>query len=111
MMAPDDPEARSMYFFIRAHKARFPKNPRVGFTATKRTFKFATDRNRAKRLLRDWVRFHANLMHNMFDYVFIARVPILGATRDQGRLAMEKALRHITNKYVPKKKRKNVKNS
>ena len=121
LMRDDDPSARSAYFFVRAKRARFADNPRVGFTATKRTFRLAVERNRAKRQMRDWVRHHSGLMANMFDYVFIARPQILGATRTDGRTAMEKALRYIIHTYVPKedapkkffkkKKNKNVKNS
>ena len=111
LMSDEDPTARSPYFFVRAKHARFPENPRVGFTATKRTFKLAVERNRAKRLLRDWVRFHNDLMCDMFDYVFIARPQILEATRESGRIAIEKALRYIAYKYVPKKKHKNAKHS
>ena len=122
LMRDDDPSARSAYFFVRAKKVRFANNPRVGFTATKRTFRLAVERNRAKRLLRDWVRHHSDLMSDSFDYVFIARPGILGATRSEGRIAIEKALRYIMHtyapnervprKYFPKKKRKkNAKNS
>lgn len=105
----DDPSARSLFFFVRAKPARFPTNPRVGFMATKHTFKLAVHRNRAKRLLRDWVRYHERLMCPEFDYIFIARHMILDATRPAGRIAMEKALTHIMHKYGPKKANKNAK--
>lgn len=95
LVAENDPSARSAYFLIRAKKAKFPDDPRVGFTATKRTLRFAVDRNRAKRLLRDWVRFNQELMLPQYDYIFIAYANILNATRDAGRTAMAKALRHI----------------
>ncbi len=101
-MAEDDPSARSEFFVVRAKKTVFPGNARVGFTATKHTFKLATDRNRAKRLMRDWVRFCEDLMVPEFDYVFIARAPILTATRDMGRDVMARALKHILKKYAPK---------
>ena len=52
--------------------------------------------------MRDWVRFYSDLLAPEFDYVFIARVPILEATRDMGREAMFKALKHIMRKYAPK---------
>ena len=101
-MAEDDPSARSEFFIVRAKKTLFPGNARVGFVATKRTFKLAVDRNRAKRLLRDWVRFHDDLMVPEYDYIFIARAPILTATRDIGRHAVRKELIHILKKYAPK---------
>ena len=101
-MADIDPMARSAYFVVRAKKAHFADDPRVGFVATKHTFRFAVQRNRAKRLMRDWVRFYSDLLSPEFDYVFIARPAILGATRESGRAAMSKALEHIIRKYTPK---------
>ena len=106
IMSDTDPMARSAYFVVRAKNARFANNPRIGFTATKHTFKLAVDRNRAKRLMRDWVAFHQGLLADEFDYVFIARTPILNADRESGRMAMDKALKHIIHKYVSKEKRK-----
>ena len=93
-----DPIARSVYFFVRAKRAKYPENPRVGFMATKRTFKLATDRNRAKRLLRDWVRYYSNKMLDKYDYIFIAREPILRANREDGRYAMALSLDFIAKK-------------
>ncbi len=104
LMAEDAPTAKSNFFVIRAKPARFPDDARYGLTATKRTFRFATQRNRAKRLLRDWIAFNDALLLSEFDYVFIARHGILDATRDDGREAMRKALTHIQRKYGPKKK-------
>lgn len=101
-MAEDDPSARTAFFSVRAKNTAFPGDARIGFMATKRTFKLAVDRNRAKRLMRDWVRFCDDLMAPEFDYVFYAREPILNATRDEGRAAMTKALQHILKKYAPK---------
>ena len=91
-----DPVARSAYFFVRAKLAKYPDDPRVGFMATKRTFKFATQRNRAKRLLRDWVRYCSDKMRDESDYIFFAREPILRATREDGRHAMAVALNQIS---------------
>jgi len=97
--ADTDPSARSAYFMIRAKSAKFPDDPRVGFVAAKRTFRFAVDRNRAKRLLRDWVRFNEGLMQAEYDYIFIAYANILTATREDGRNAMAKALRYIATEH------------
>ena len=102
IMAEDDPSARSEFFTVRAKKTVFPGDARVGFVATKRTFKLAVERNRAKRLLRDWVRFCDDLMVPEYDYVFVARAPILTVTRDIGRRAMRKELLHILKKYAPR---------
>ena len=83
------------YFIVRAKYAKFPNDARYGLIVTKRTFKHAVDRNRAKRLLRDWIRFHNDMMLPNMDYIFVARAPILRATRDDGRTAMRKALHWI----------------
>ncbi len=99
----NDPVAKSPYFLIRAKPAKFADDARVGFTATKKTFRFAVQRNRAKRLLRDWVAFNEKLMAREYDYIFIARGAILNATRTDGREAMRKALRYIQRAYAPKK--------
>ncbi|MBO4745915.1 MAG: ribonuclease P protein component [Alphaproteobacteria bacterium] len=98
--ADTDPSARSAYFVVRAKDAKFPGDARVGFVATKRSFRFAVDRNRAKRLMRDWVRFNEALMLPEYDYIFIANAHILTATRDMGRSAMAKALGHIARDRV-----------
>jgi ribonuclease P protein component len=100
--ADSDPSARSPYFFVRAKPARFPDNPRVGFMVTKRTFKLAVHRNRAKRLMRDWVQFNSILMVPEFDYIFTGRADILNTDRETGRAAMGRALKHILRKYAPK---------
>lgn len=98
-MTPDDLSGLSSYFIARAKQAKYPNDARYGLIVTKRTFKHAVDRNRAKRLLRDWIRFHEEMMLPNMDYVFVARAPILKATRDEGRTAMRKALHWIKKNY------------
>ena len=95
LMTDENPTARSAFFFIRMKPCVVPNNPRYGLTATKRTFKFAVHRNRAKRLLRDWVRFNEKRLRSDMDYVFIARKPILDASREDGRAAMARALTYL----------------
>lgn len=92
LMTDENPTARSVYFFARMKPCVIPNDARYGVIATKKTFKFAIQRNRAKRLLRDWVRFNEALLLPDMDYVFIARHPILDAARDDGRAAMARAL-------------------
>ena len=106
MFKEADPCAKSAYFIVRAKKARFKTNPRYGILVTKRTFKLAVMRNRAKRLLRDWLQYHVGMMSPEFDYVFILRHGILEADRLSGRVAMFKALRHIARKYGQKPREK-----
>ena len=98
-MTPDDLSGLSSYFIVRAKYAKYPNDARYGLVVTKRTFKHAVDRNRAKRLLRDWIQFHQDMMLSNMDYVFVARAPILNATREEGRTAMCKALHWIKKTY------------
>jgi len=95
----NDPTARSALFLVRAKPAKFPDDARYGLIVTKRTFKLAVDRNRAKRMLRDWLRFNEKWLRPELDYIFIARRAILNASRLDGRVAMKKALRYIYKTY------------
>ena len=72
------------------------KDSRYGIIASKRTFKFAVQRNRAKRLLRDWIAFNEDLMLPDMDYIFIARANILNCSRESGRAKMANALKRIS---------------
>jgi ribonuclease P protein component len=101
LMTDDNPTARSAYFFVRMKPAVIPDNARYGVVATKKTFKLAVHRNRAKRLLRDWVRFSEKYLRNDMDYVFIARRAILEATREDGRGAMVRALAYLKKNPKP----------
>ncbi len=91
----NDPTARCAYFLIRKKSAKFKDDARYGLIVTKKTFRHAVDRNRAKRLLRDWIAFNENMMCADSDYVFVARHAILEASRTQGRTAMKKALHFL----------------
>lgn len=100
VMTDENPTARSAFFFVRMKPAAIAGDARYGLIATKKTFKFATQRNRAKRLLRDWIRFNEDKLRPDMDYVFIARHPILEASRDEGRDAMARALTYINKNPV-----------
>ena len=102
LMTDENPVAKSAFFYIRMKPAVIPDNARYGLVATKKTFKFAVHRNLAKRKLRDWVRFTEKHLRPDMDYVFIARKPILEATREDGRAAMARALVYL--KRNPKSK-------
>jgi ribonuclease P protein component len=95
VMQADAPTARSAFFLIRIKPAKLPDDARYGLIATKKTFKHAVDRNRAKRLLRDWIMFNEKTLRNDADYVFIARRAILDADRTSGRTAIRKALHFL----------------
>ena len=101
LMTDENPIAKSVYFIIRMKPCVIPNKPRYGLTVTKRTFKFAVHRNRAKRLLRDWIRFNEKRLRGDMDYVFIARRPILDATREDGRTAMARALYFLKKNPKP----------
>ena len=100
-MDDDVPMARNRMFIVRACPTRFPGDARYGLVTTKRTFRHAVDRNRARRLLRDWIGHNERLLRPDWDYVFIARTPILDATRADGRDAIRKALRYISRMDIP----------
>ena len=90
-----DPTARCTYFLVRKKPAKIENDARYGLIVTKKTFKHAVDRNRAKRLLRDWICFNEKMLQPDSDYVFVARRDILGASREEGRVAMKKALHFL----------------
>ena len=96
----NDPTARCAYFLVRAKKTLFPNDARYGLVVTKKTFKHAVDRNRAKRLLRDWIESNEKMLNEDWDYVFVARRAILDATRLDGRVAMKKALNYLRKQNI-----------
>lgn len=98
----EDINARSAWFFVRAKKVKIPDEPRYGLIVTKKTFRHAVDRNRAKRLLRDWIRYNEGDMLPEYDYIFVARGAILGVTREEGRMAIKKSLNYIKKQSIEK---------
>lgn len=100
----NDLNARCSLFFVRACPIRFQNDPQYGLVVTKKVFKLAVDRNRAKRLLRDWIAFNEKYMTEDLDYIFIARKAILKATRTEGRTAIRKALNYIKKLHDNPKK-------
>ncbi len=50
---------------------------RVGVVASKRSFRRAVDRNKAKRLLREAFRLNRKFMVGDVDFVIVARMPII----------------------------------
>ena len=100
-MTDENPTAKSAFFIIRMKPCVITNVPRYGLTVTKKTFKFAVHRNRAKRLLRDWIRFNEKRLRRDMDYVFIARHSILDASREDGRAAMARALTYLKKNPKP----------
>ena len=68
--------------------------------APKVLFKHAVDRNRAKRLIRDWIAYNEKMMRDDWDYIFVIRRDILNADRDSGREAMRKALHYLRKQEI-----------
>ena len=102
-----DFRANSYNMVVKAKNAKIPGDARYGLIAPKKTFKLATDRNRAKRMLRDWIAANEDLMLSELDYIFVARGPILTSKRDSGRKEMGFLLKNIAqsqSKYGKKAK-------
>ena len=89
LMAADD------CFLIKAKPAKIQNDARYGIIVSKKTFKLAVQRNRAKRLIRDWVAFNEHLMDADLDYIFIPHYAILDVNREDGRKKMEKSFKKI----------------
>ena len=100
------PYAVTDLFSIRTKVAKYSDDPRYGLVVTKRNFRFAVQRNRAKRLLRDWISYAADYMCDDLDYVFFARPDILSntVTREIGRETMVRALKSVKSKNDLRKK-------
>ena len=100
------PYSANDLFSVHTKPAKFADDPRYGLVVSKRNFRFAVQRNRVKRLLRDWIRFADEYMCADLDYVFFARVPILDkeVTREIGRDAMVRALESIKNQNDKRQK-------
>lgn len=95
LTTPDNPSVANLFFVIKMKDAA-KQDARYGVIASKRVFKLATQRNRAKRLLRDWIAFNEGLMLPNKDYIFIARSAIFGCERDVGRSKMAHLLKKIS---------------
>jgi ribonuclease P protein component len=65
--------------------------PRYGMVATKKTFKTAVKRNRARRLIRAWLAECG--LPAACDIIVIARAPILETGKKDGVAQMKKALK------------------
>ncbi len=95
MPVETDPVAKTPLFILRACPTKFPGDARYGLIVTKKTFKHATDRNRAKRLLRVWIRANEELMSPEMDYIVIGRRDILDADLPTGTAVMKKAMKTV----------------
>lgn len=94
-----DPCVMNLFFTVKIKPAKIPGDARYGIIAPKRVFKLATMRNRAKRIVRDWIAANEDLMLDKYDYVFVLREPILYLPRDKGRRKMQLKLRYLAKHY------------
>ena len=101
---PKYPSARNDIFILKTKPAKNPGLGRFGLVVTKKTFKLAVDRNRAKRLLRDWIGFYERFMLPDVDYIFIAKHEILDADRHTGHKNMRNTLQKIAKMYETNEK-------
>lgn len=104
----ENPSGRCAFFLIRAKPAKFPDDARYGLVVTKKSFRLAVTRSRVKRMLRDWIANNESMMCSGWDYIFIARRAIVAASRDDGRVAMRKALNYIRKTIRAEKSATNV---
>ena len=99
LTAPNDLSGRADFFLVKAKCAKIPNDARYGIVSSKKALRFAVQRNRAKRMLRDWIAFNEDLMSPDLDYIFIVRPNILAAKRDDGRYQMKHVLKKISDSY------------
>ena len=99
LTSPNDPKVVSDCFMLKAKSAKITGDARYGLIASKKTFKFAVQRNRAKRLMRDWLAFNEDLMLPDLDYIFILHNSILEYDRESGRKSVASALKKISKMH------------
>jgi len=88
--------------------AQKPGDARYGVIVSKRIFRTAVLRNRAKRLVRDWIAFNERLMVQDLDYIFVLYLPILDCEREIGRRSLAHSLKRIAKTYKKQKRRHNA---
>lgn len=91
--------ARSGAFWVKALPTKTPDDARYGLVVSKKSFKLAVQRNRAKRLIRDWIAFNQDLMLPQLDYIFFMNIEILEYNREHGRDDVKHALKRISKLY------------
>jgi len=95
----DGPGVANNCCVIKIKPVKIPGDARYGLIASKRLFKTAVTRNRAKRIARDWIAFNENLMMHQFDYIFILRESILSCDRDLGRQKIAHSFEKLSETY------------
>ncbi len=106
LMPRDAPHICTDCVIVKFKPAKFANDPRYGLIVPKKMFKLAVHRNRAKRLLRDWIAYNEKLMLDKYDYIFISRGTILGCSRDFGRHEVYRALKKVIRMENPNANKK-----
>ena len=96
--APDTPMVVNDLFIMKTKPAKITGKTRFGVASPKKTFRLAVNRNRARRLLRDWIAFNKDRFCDNYDYIFIARAKILDCNRETGRKSVCNAIKKMTKK-------------
>ncbi len=87
-----DLSVKTPLFVLRARATLWPGQAKYGLIVTKRTLKRAHERNRAKRLLRVWLRACESELSPDMDYILIVCAPILEASLSDGITTLQKAI-------------------
>lgn len=83
----------SPYITILARPTQLP-HPRIGFAISKKQIKLASNRNRIKRVTRDYFRCHQYELPIM-DYIILARNRALDLSNAQLRVELKKLWRRL----------------
>ncbi len=86
-------------FLAKAKPAKIPGDARYGLIVSKKIFKLAVHRNRAKRLIRNWIAENEGLMLPDLDYIFIVRNTLLDYDHKKGSRQIKRALSKISKIY------------
>ena len=79
--------------FFMKYRPKLFKVGKFGLISSKKIFKTSVKRNRAKRLLKAWIK--EVELPSKFDFLFIARSEILETYKDSGLEQLKKALTKI----------------
>jgi len=94
---PDDaPTYRCDLFMVKSRPARVPDHGEYGLIVSKKKFRRATQRNRAKRLIRAWIFAGSNKLPPNLDFLFIARDKILESDFATGQGHIKSAIAKLS---------------